>query len=529
MMCPKCRQTMNDGARFCSSCGESIPAEPVARATDAPFTPAWSTAGGPSASPAAGVSPLMHSFFNRAKDILLNPRNEWHVIAPEDTGVPQLFKGYVLPLAGLAVIVQFLHMSVVGISLPFGGTIRQPLTMGLTYALLGLIAGVIGVFLVGLIINALAPTFGGTRDQRQALKTAAYSLTPAWLGVVFSLLPAMGTLLELVAGVYGIYILYLGLPVLMRSRRESAAAYTATVVVCTIVLGILFGVVSAAIGVGTMGGFGALSHQRSEEAGQQMAANAAASIIGGALGTDDKGKAGIANAISNLAKAGEQMEAAERAQRARQAAGSAASDGSAASGANGASVGDAASAGNGAAGSADPQANAVNATAGFITALGGAVSGGRHVEPVSFQTLEGLLPASLPGMTRENLQGSGKQALGVKGTSATATYRGANDARIEIEIADASGVSGLLDLADSLGVSETSESSNGYERQSTIAGRTVHEKFDRSSNHGEVSAIIAKRFTVAVSGYSVDMGTLHEAFGGLDLAALDGMKDAGAH
>jgi hypothetical protein len=78
-------------------------------------------------------------------------------------------------------------------------------------------------------------------------------------------------------------------------------------------------------------------------------------------------------------------------------------------------------------------------------------------------------------------------------------------------------------------VSETSESSDGYERQSTIAGRAVHEKFDRSSKHGEVSAIVAKRFTVAVSGDSVDMDALKGVFGELNLAALEGMKDAGAH
>jgi hypothetical protein len=525
MLCPKCRQIVSDGARFCSSCGESIPDDPTVRATDAPFTPAWSTAGGPSA---AAAAPLTQTFLNRAKGILLSPRTEWNVIAPEDTGVPQLFKGYVLPLAGLAVIVQFLHMSVVGISLPFGGTIRQPMMMGLTYAAFGLVAAVIGVFLVGLIINALAPTFGGTRDQRQALKTAAYSLTPAWLGVLFSLLPAMGTLLELAAGVYGIYILYLGLPVLMRSRRESAGAYTATVVVCTIVLGILFAVTSAAIGWGTAAGFGALAQQRSDDAGREMAAATAASIIGGALGTDDKGKAGIASAISSLAKAGEQMEAAERAEAARRAAAQhvagAAREGSDASGA----ASNLASGGNTGAGSAEPQTDAAAATAGLLTALGGALGGGRRVEPVSFQILEGLLPTSLPGMTREDVRGSGKEALGVKGTSATASYRGANDARIEIEITDASGVAGLLNLADSLGVNETSESSNGYERQSTIAGRTVHEKLDRSSQHGEVTGIIAKRFAVTVSGYSVDMDSLKGVFGGLDLATLEGMKDAGA-
>jgi len=512
MLCSRCSKPVADGAQFCGACGQRVEAAPTGAMSGSQLTPALAAAGGSAGATAAASMPTTApSLIERIKNILVSPRTEWPVIDPESTSVGQLITGYVAPIAAFAVVMSFVHMAVIGISLPFGGTIRTPMLPALSYSLFALVAGVIGVCLIAFIINALAPSFGGTRDTRQAFKVAAYSLTPAWVGVVFSLLPSFGTLLQFVAGCYGIYVLYLGLPVLMRSNRERAVAYTASVVVLTILLGILFGVLSAAVGVGragALGAFGATSAVEREAEGREAAANAAASVIGGALGTDEKGKAGLANAIANLAKAGEQMEAQSKAR-----AASAPSDAVQGSGVQG--------------GAGSAETNAVNATGGLLTALGGALGGGRHVEPVDFHTLAKALPETLPGMTREDMKGSGQEALGVKGTKASALYRG-GDGRIEIEIADASGVAGLMDLATSLVANETSESSTGYERTSNVGGRIVHEKYDSTTKHAELDVIVAKRFTVGLSGDGVEMNTLESALSAVNIGALEAMKDAGA-
>jgi hypothetical protein len=196
----------------------------------------------------APASSAVPGLLERAKNILLAPKTQWPVIAPERTTPAQLYKGYVIPLSALAAVVSLVHMSIIGISLPVSGTIRMPLTSGLTSAALTFGFGLVALFLVSLIIDVLATSFGGMRDHRQALKTAAYAFTPAWVGTLFSLLPTLSTLLQLAAGIYGIYLLYLGLPILMRSGRDSAFGYTATVVLSTIMLGIVLGIVSATIG-----------------------------------------------------------------------------------------------------------------------------------------------------------------------------------------------------------------------------------------------------------------------------------------
>jgi hypothetical protein len=85
-----------------------------------------------------------------------------------------------------------------------------------------------------------------------------------------------------------------------------------------------------------------------------------------------------------------------------------------------------------------------------------------------------------------------------------------------------------MDLAGALDQTTNSESNAGYEKDTTIGGRAVHEKYDRKARHGELSAIIAKRFELDVTGDAVDMSTLEQDLSAVDLARLEAMKDAGA-
>jgi Yip1 domain len=189
--------------------------------------------------PAASAPGLL----SRIKKLVLNPKSEWAVIAAEPTTIAELYAGYVTPIALLTALVGFLRMPMPGIDLAFGASLHMPILSGLAFTLMLFVSAVFGVSIVGLIINVLAPTFAGHRDLRQALKVAAYSLTPASLGSVLALAPIPATLLQLCAGIYGIYVLYLGLPVLMRSPQK-AFGYSASVVICTVLMGVVFAVLS---------------------------------------------------------------------------------------------------------------------------------------------------------------------------------------------------------------------------------------------------------------------------------------------
>jgi Yip1 domain/zinc-ribbon domain len=514
MKCSQCGNIASDSARFCNHCGKPLSA-PMSLQTGAAGAGALAIEGVPSgaardpgatrgAATSGGAAP---SVLERAKNILLSPRSEWPRIAGESSSIGELYVRYALPLLLAVALLSFVHLSLIGTSTIFGGAVRMPLTLGLTSALVTVITGAIGLGLLSLIINMLAPTFGAQPELRQALKVAVYSATPSCVASVFSLLPGLGTLLGLIAVLYGIYVLYLGLIPVMQTPKERAVGYTATIIIVTIVLSILLGVV-----LSTLGGLshlmginptGSTASATSRDAG----AAAVGSAIGSLVGSDAKGKSDLGAAIANLAKAGAQSDSAP-------AVAAPASNAS-----SGAQPG---------APSSDDMQNAGAAVGGMLSALGGALNGGRRVEPVNYMVLKGLLPDTLPDMQRLSAAGSAKQGLGMKGSSSTGVYTGANGARVEIEIADASAVSGLMNIAEALPQTTSASSDTSYEKDVMIAGYRAHEKYDSSSQHGELSFMLAKRFTVDVTGDHLDMATLESDAGRVDFGKLVSMKDAGA-
>jgi hypothetical protein len=500
MLCPKCNQPVADGARFCAGCGQPLsPASnPDATLLRPPRGPVGGTAAssalppGGAAPPGGGAAPggfstagpgpagtLWSGLIDRVKNILLTPKTEWPVIEAEPTSVAQLYKGYAIPLAAFSALISFVRMSVIGY-----GFFRLPLLSGLVYAVVSFGFALLGLFLVGLIIDGLAPTFAGQRDQRQAIKTAAYAFTPAAVGAVFGILPALGWLLQLLAGLYGIYLLYLGLPRLMRSPQDKAVGYTAAVVICTIVLAVVLGILMSVTGritgyspYGTSYGYGGLTREER----QQQAAAAIGSALGGALARGGLTQGGSSQ--GGVSQGGVSQDGLTPEQRQQQAA----------------------------------------------AAVGSVLGGNRHVDPVDFHALKSLLPDSLPGMQRTNAEGASEGVMGMQASSATGSYQGQGNTRAEIKIVDASAVSALLNLADAVAANASSESDTGFEKNATVGGRTVHEKYDNQSKHGEVTAIVARRFTVDVSADGVDMGTLEQYAALVDYSKLEAMRDAGAH
>jgi Yip1 domain len=179
---------------------------------------------------------------DRVKRILLSPRSEWEVIDAEPTTPAALYTGYIMPLAAIGPIAQVIGYSVFGITIPFMGTYRVPIGSAITSAIVTYILTLVATYVLALIIDALAPTFHGQRSQIQGLKVAAYSSTASWVAGIFALIPGLRFLAIL--GLYSLYLLYLGLPVVMKSPKEKALAYTAVVILAAIVLFVVIGMVA---------------------------------------------------------------------------------------------------------------------------------------------------------------------------------------------------------------------------------------------------------------------------------------------
>ncbi|MGJ7555123.1 Yip1 family protein [Variovorax sp. RB3P1] len=172
---------------------------------------------------------------DRVQSILLRPKITWLAIEEEPADAASLYRNYVMILALIPAVASFIGLSLVGIG-AFGVSFRVPIVAGLANMVVGYVMSLVMVFVLALIIDAMAPTFEGTKSQIGALKLSAYASTAAFVGGIFSLLPSLSVVGAL-AALYGVYLLYTGLPVLMKCPQDKAIAYTAVVVVCAIVGG----------------------------------------------------------------------------------------------------------------------------------------------------------------------------------------------------------------------------------------------------------------------------------------------------
>lgn len=182
---------------------------------------------------------------DRAKKILLTPKTEWPVIDGEPSTVGDIYKNYVLILAAVPAIAGLIGTALIGMSV-LGVAFRVPIVTALSSAIVIYIFSLISVYVLSLIIDALAPTFGGTKNPNQAFKVAAYSYTAGWVAGILMIVPQLETIVRLLS-LYGFYLLYLGLPLLMKAPKDKALGYTIVTVIAAIILFIIVGAVVAAV------------------------------------------------------------------------------------------------------------------------------------------------------------------------------------------------------------------------------------------------------------------------------------------
>jgi len=167
----------------------------------------------------------------RVKNILTTPKTEWPAVAAEPATVWSLYGSYITIMALIPLIAGFINIGLVGSK---GIGPPQPF-LGLFLTIPFYVLSLLSIYAVALIINVLAPAFGGQRGMGQALKVAAYAGTAAFVGGIGRVVSwELGTMLILVGSIYGIYLLNLGLPATMKYPPEKAGVYTAVSVICAV-------------------------------------------------------------------------------------------------------------------------------------------------------------------------------------------------------------------------------------------------------------------------------------------------------
>lgn len=395
----------------------------------------------------------------RVQDILLKPKDTWPQIAAEPATPQSLYKDWLLILAAVPAVAGFIGLSVLGVG-GFGFSYRVPIVSGLVHMVFSYLLSLGMVYLLALLVNALAPSFGGTPDRLAALKLVAYGSTAGFAGGVFQLLPSLSAL-GLLCGLYSIYLVYLGLPVLMRNPPEKSAGYTAVVVVAGIVAGLVVGTVSSAV----LGGW---------SSGRPDGGTVTIQSPGGDVTLDtDKMEA----AAKRMEALGKRMEEAQ-------------------------AKGDGAAAG--------------KALGEMMGAMAGATGGGK---PMPAADLKALLPEGFGDFKRSSVEAQSGGAMGIHSSSARARY-GNGDKAVSLDITDMGSLAGMAGLAGWAHMTLDKETDGRVERVFKQGDRTVREEYRKDGSRAEMTVLLPNGVIVEAKGDQVGIEQLRSIISGVDLNKL---------
>ena len=393
----------------------------------------------------------------RVQAILLKPKETWPVIAQEAGDVASIYKNYLVILAAIPAVATFIGLSVVGAGM-FGVSFRVPIVAGLVNMVVGYVLSLVMVFVLSLIANALAPSFAGEKNALNAFKLVAYASTAGMVGGIFNLMPGL-SMLGVLASLYSIYLIYTGIPPLMKSPQDKAIGYTVVIILCGIVAAVIVGVASSVftrVGGGmTMGSVGSSSEQTTFKL----------------PGTD------ITLDTAKIEEASSKMQEAQNS-------------------------GDQAAAGK------------------AMGDMMGAALGGKGGNPIPPEALKAFVPAQLAGLNRTSLEARSDAAMGLTFSSVEASY--ANDTQsLEVKVQDLGSVPALAMAMGAWANSTVErETQTEVERVFKKDGVSYKEEYAKDGSRADMSMMLGNGVMLEVTGQGAGIDAVRAALTSLDVKGL---------
>lgn len=180
----------------------------------------------------------------RVKNVLLAPKSEWQTISNESDTHVKILTVYLIPLALIPAVGSFIGYGLIGYSVmgihigTFGFGIRQ--------AVVSFISTIVGVYLTTWIITLLAERFGSIKNFNNAFKLVAYSYTPMLVAGILFIFPKLAILVT-IAGLYGLYLLYLGLEPVLGTPEDKKTSYFVVSLICVVICSFIVSAIFTAI------------------------------------------------------------------------------------------------------------------------------------------------------------------------------------------------------------------------------------------------------------------------------------------
>ena len=166
-----------------------------------------------------------------ALGLFINPRKEWTKIRDENCTVGKCYCSYVFLLASIPPISGYFGTTLHGWEIGTREAIKLSPDSALTIAIIYYLVMLVGVFSMGFMIHFMSKTYGATQTLPRCITLAAYVATPLFLVGIFELFPILwlNFVIGLPALVYSVYLLYLGVPIIMKIPEEQGFLFSSAI------------------------------------------------------------------------------------------------------------------------------------------------------------------------------------------------------------------------------------------------------------------------------------------------------------
>lgn len=185
--------------------------------------------------------------------LLTHPDQEWVSIREEHESVSKLYLSHLFILALLPAAAAYYGTTQVGWQVGGSEVVRLTSSSAFQLCALFYLATLTGIYMIGRAIDFFATTYGVGEHEHNGVILAAYTATPLLVVGVVAIYPVLWV--NMLAGVaavaYSVYLLYEGLPILMKIPEDRGFMFATSVL--TVGLVMLVGLLAITVIVWSVG------------------------------------------------------------------------------------------------------------------------------------------------------------------------------------------------------------------------------------------------------------------------------------
>lgn len=174
-----------------------------------------------------------------ALGLLIQPKSQWQAIAQKSSFALVSSVLYPMILAVIPAVAWLYGVTEIGWAVGDGDRIRMTWDSAMVIIILFYLAMVVAVCAIGFMIHWMSKTYGTDSSTAKGIAIAGFSATPLFIAGAIGFIPVfwVSLLIGVAAVSYAVYLLYLGIPIVMKIPEERGFLFSSAVIaICLVFL-----------------------------------------------------------------------------------------------------------------------------------------------------------------------------------------------------------------------------------------------------------------------------------------------------